>query len=171
MTQQTAKIETQTQRIDTMSAVTTQQISQIAQTSTDIIISQMEGYVETNDFEEYKRAQAIELDVMSDELMIKVNSQEERITKVEGDVLANYEQFTKYFHFTNEGLIIGEEGGNQIAIRLDNDLLTFLRNGFQALTMNENGLEAASLKTNQITIGHYSIIGEDDGRISLRKTN
>lgn len=167
--QQTAKMEDQQQRIDTVAETTTQQLSDIAQTSSEIVIRQMGSYVERTDFDEYKSSQSASLQVLSDELRINVERSEETIEQLEGSIKAKFDEFKKYFSFTEDGLLIGAEG-NQIMLRLDNDLLAFLRNGYPALKMDENGLEATSLKTNQITIGSYSLIGENDGRISLRKT-
>lgn len=141
---------------------TTQQITDLQQNVNSIILSALENYVETGDFGAYKEEVSTRLSVLADQLGIDITKVTERIDDVDGDLQAKYASITKAFRFTDEGLIIGESG-NEVLLRLDNDILQFVRNNTPELQITAEGVEAKRLKVSSaISIGKVVIQVDDN---------
>lgn len=143
---------------------TTQQITDLQQNVNSIILSALENYVETGDFGSYKEEVSTRLSVLTDQLGIDITKVTERIDDVDGDLQAKYESITKAFHFTDDGLIIGESG-NEILLRLDNDVLQFVRNNTPELQITADGVETMRIKTTVLIIGNVVIQADDNGDV------
>ena len=143
---------------------TTQQITDLQQNVNSIILSALENYVETRDFGSYKEVVSTRLSVLTDQLGIDITKVTERIDNVDGDLQAKYESITKAFHFTDDGLIIGESG-NEILLRLDNDVLQFVRNNTPELQITADGVETMRIKTTVLIIGNVVIQADDNGDV------
>lgn len=136
---------------------TTQQITDLQQNVNSIILSALENYVESGDFGSYKEEVSTRLSVLTDQLGIDITKVTERIDDVDGDLQAKYASITKAFRFTDDGLIIGESG-NEVLLRLDNDILQFVRNNTPELQITAEGVEAKRLKVSSaISIGKVVI--------------
>lgn len=146
----------------------TSQITAAIQTCESIIFSALESYVETSNFEEYKETVSAQLAILSDEISINLTKTTEHIEQVNGDLQNKYDSITKYFRFTEDGLYIGESG-NEVLLRLDNDIVQFLRSNVPELYMDADGVHAEELHANTIRVGSYALQAEADGRITLRK--
>lgn len=141
---------------------TTQQITDLQQNVNSIILSALENYVETGDFGAYKEEVSTRLSVLADQLGIDITKVTERIDDVDGDLQAKYSSITKAFRFTDVGLIIGESG-NEVLLRLDNDILQFVRNNTPELQITAEGVEAKRLKVSSaISIGKVVIQVDDN---------
>lgn len=143
---------------------TTQQITDLQQNVNSIILSALENYVETRDFGSYKEEVSTRLSVLTDQLGIDITKVTERIDNVDGDLQAKYESITKAFHFTDDGLIIGESG-NEILLRLDNDVLQFVRNNTPELQITADGVETKRIKTTVLIIGNVVIQADDNSDV------
>lgn len=144
---------------------TTQQITDLQQNVNSIILSALENYVETGDFGSYKEEVSTRLSVLTDQLGIDITKVTERIDDVDGDLQAKYGSITKAFRFTDVGLIIGESG-NEVLLRLDNDILQFVRNNTPELQITAEGVEAKRLKVLlSISIGNVIMQADDNGDV------
>lgn len=132
---------------------TQQQITDLQQNVNSIILSALENYVETGDFNSYKEEVSTKLSVLTDQLSIDITKVTERIDNVNGDLQSKYNEITKAFRFTSDGLIIGESG-NEILLRLDNDVLQFVRNNTPELQITAEGVEATRVKVSILIIGN-----------------
>lgn len=141
---------------------TTQQITDLQQNVNSIILSALENYVKTGDFGSYKEEVSTKLSVLTDQLGIDITKVTERIDKVDGDLQSKYSEITKAFRFTDEGLFIGETG-NEILLRLDNDVLQFVRNNTPELQITAEGVEAARIKVTILIIGNVIHATDENG--------
>lgn len=145
------------ERVDESSSqviqATHQQITDLQQNVNSIILSALKTYVETGDFDSYKEEVSTKLSVLTDQLSIDITKVTERIDKVDGDLQSKYSEITKAFRFTSDGLIIGETG-NEILLRLDNDVLQFVRNNTPELQITAEGVEAMRIKVSILCIGN-----------------
>lgn len=145
------------ERVDESSSqviqATHQQITDLQQNVNSIILSALKNYVETGDFDSYKEEVSTKLSVLTDQLSIDITKVTERIDKVDGDLQSKYSEITKAFRFTSDGLIIGETG-NEILLRLDNDVLQFVRNNTPELQITAEGVEAMRIKVSILCIGN-----------------
>lgn len=141
---------------------TQQQITDLQHNVNSIILSALENYVETGDFNSYKEEVSTKLSVLTDQLSIDITKVTERIDNVNGDLQAKYESITKAFRFTSDGLIIGESG-NEILLRLDNDVLQFVRNNTPELQITAEGVEATRVKVSILIIGNVIHQADENG--------
>lgn len=143
---------------------TRQQITDLQQNVNSIILSALENYVETGDFDSYKEEVSTKLSVLTDQLSIDITKVTERIDKVDGDLQRKYSEITKAFRFTSDGLIIGETG-NEILLRLDNDVLQFVRNNTPELQITAEGVEAMRIKVSILCIGNVVWTEDENGDV------
>ena len=141
---------------------TQQQITDLQHNVNSIILSALENYVETGDFNSYKEEVSTKLSVLTDQLSIDITKVTERINNVNGDLQAKYDSITKAFRFTSDGLIIGESG-NEILLRLDNDVLQFVRNNTPELQITAEGVEATRVKVSILIIGNVIHQADENG--------
>ena len=156
------------ERVDESSSqviqATQQQITDLQQNVNSIILSALENYVETGDFNSYKEEVSTKLSVLTDQLSIDITKVTERIDNVNGDLQAKYDSITKAFRFTSDGLIIGESG-NEILLRLDNDVLQFVRNNTPELQITAEGVEAMRIKISILVIGNVVWAADENGDV------
>lgn len=157
-----------TDRVDVSASqviqATTQQITDLQQNVNSIILSALENYVETGDFNSYKEEVSTKLSVLTDQLSIDITKVTERIDNVNGDLQSKYDSITKAFRFTSDGLIIGESG-NEILLRLDNDVLQFVRNNTPELQITAEGVEAMRIKISILVIGNVIWAADENGDV------
>ena len=156
------------ERVDESSSqviqATHQQITDLQQNVNSIILSALENYGETGDFDSYKEEVSTKLSVLTDQLSIDITKVTERIDKVDGDLQSKYSEITKAFRFTSDGLIIGETG-NEILLRLDNDVLQFVRNNTPELQITAEGVEAMRIKVSILCIGNVVWTEDENGDV------
>lgn len=156
------------ERVDESSSqviqATHQQITDLQQNVNSIILSALENYVETGDFDSYKEEVSTKLSVLTDQLSIDITKVTERIDRVDGDLQSKYSEITKAFRFTSDGLIIGETG-NEILLRLDNDVLQFVRNNTPELQITAEGVEAMRIKVSILCIGNVVWTEDENGDV------
>lgn len=161
-----AMVDSAKPQIDQVVQTTRQQITDVQQNVNSIILSALENYVETGDFGSYKEEVSTRLSVLTDQLGIDITKVTERIDDVDGDLQAKYESITKAFRFTDSGLIIGETG-NEILLRLDNDVLQFVRNNTPELQITADGAVTKRITTDVLVIGNVIFRQDDVGDVTI----
>lgn len=157
-----AMAESAKPQIDQVVQSTHQQITDLQQNVNSIILSALENYVQTGDFGAYKEEVSTKLSVLTDQLNIDITKVTERIDNVDGDLQSKYTELSKAFRFTADGLIIGESG-NEILLRLDNDVLQFVRNNTPELQITAEGVEATRIKVTILIIGNVIHQADENG--------
>lgn len=107
------------------------QSTQIVNTCTEIILSALESYVETGNFEEYKQTIETQLNLMAGEIEFNFTTTTKQITNVDGDLQETLVKLEKHFDFSLEDGLIIKAGENQMQLKLDNGIITFSKNGQQ----------------------------------------
>lgn len=153
--------------IDEVVATTSQQITEAVQTAQGLIFSALDNYVQTGDFTTYQETVSSTLEILSESINLNIQQVSSTLSQVGDDLQQQITDITKYFRFTADGLLIGETG-NEVLLRLDNDVIQFLRSNIPGLWMDEDGLHADSVGTGRIQIGNAEITDEA-GRLTLRK--
>lgn len=122
------KIEQNSANVSNVKQQVITQATQIINDCQQIILSALEGYVETSDYEQFRQTVESELSVMADRISLNFTSATEQITNVNGDLQAVIETLEKHFDFTVDGLTI-KAGENTMQLLLDNDVIRFTKNG------------------------------------------
>lgn len=86
-----------------------------------------------------------------------------------GDLQAQYDEITKYFKFSEDGLVIGEEG-NELTLKVDNDRISFLDGGLEVAYISDKQLYITDAHfLNSLRIGKFAWIPRRSGNLSLVK--
>lgn len=165
---QELEIKKQSSDLNEVVEATNQQITSAIQTSESLIFEALTNYAEKGDLESYKETVSAQLSILSDTIEINLNTATEKIESINGDLQGKYSNFEKFFRFTEDGLYIGESG-NEILLRLDNDIIQFLRNNVPGLWMDEKGTHADEVHTQTLRIGDFVLTADPDGRVSFRR--
>ncbi len=156
--------------IDTANGVatsTSEQITQVVKDSQEIILAALAEYATTSDLESLKETVSSQLSVMAEEIELRFTSTLERIEDVNGDLQAQYAELSKYFKFTSDGLVIGEEG-NEITLKVDNDRISFLDGGLEVAWITNKQLTITDATfLNSLRIGKFAWIPRRSGNLSL----
>lgn len=155
------------QQLDQVTESTMQQITDVQQSLNSIILAALQNYVETGEFGSYKEEMSSKLELLADQLNLTLSTITERIEDVNGDLQSKYSEVTKAFRFTAEGLIIGESG-NEILLRLDNDVMQFVRNNTPELMLTSDGVEAHQVKVTILIIGNVAFMADGSGDIVVK---
>lgn len=110
----------------------------VLNTAESIILSALERYVETSNYEEFKRTLQTELEVWAGGIGGRVTETEESIKNVDGDLQSKFNTITKYFTFDINGLTIGQvDNPNKVVI--DNDQISILVNNIPVQEFKADG--------------------------------
>lgn len=155
------------QQLNQVTESTTQQITDVQQSLNSIILAALQNYVETGEFGSYKEEMSSKLELLADQLNLTLTAITERIEDVNGDLQSKYSEVTKAFRFTADGLIIGESG-NEILLRLDNDVMQFIRNNTPELMLTADGVETHQVKVTILIIGNVAFMADGSGDIVVK---
>lgn len=155
------------QQLNQVTESTMQQITDVQQSLNSIILAALQNYVETGEFGSYKEEMSSKLELLADQLNLTLTTITERIEDVNGDLQSKYSEVTKAFRFTADGLIIGESG-NEILLRLDNDVMQFIRNNTPELMLTAAGVEAHQVKVTILIIGNVAFMADGSGDIVVK---
>lgn len=106
------------------------QTTQVINDCNQIILAALESYVETSNFEAYKETVSTQLQILADEIVMNFTSVTEQVNNVDGDLQAEITQRLKHITFSDDGITIGA-GENAMQLKLDNDMIRFMKNGIQ----------------------------------------
>lgn len=150
-----------------LAQTTSRQITQVLQDSKQIILSALEEYTRTSDFETYKETVSSQLQILADQIELRFTAATDQITNVSGDVQDVRTEINKYFRFTVDGLMIGEEG-NQITLKVDNDRISFLDGGLEVAYISNKQLYITDAHfLNSLRIGKFAFVPRRSGNLSL----
>ena len=136
------------------------QVTEITQTTQSIILSALEEYATTNDLEQFRQTVAAQLAILSDEVSVTISQVSERVEEVDGARKVIAETLSKYFRFTDTGLIIGLDG-NELCLNLDYNIVQFLSSSLPQLWMDERGVHCDEIHVSAIYLGPAAAITTD----------
>lgn len=132
-----------------------EQASSIISSTTNMIVNELDNYVETEDFDSYKRSQA-SLAVDIDNILLKINEEHTYAVNVDGRL----EEFRKlvetYFDFSSTGLLIGKSDSPFTTMH-SNSKISFMQNGDEVAYIQYNQLYILYAHFIEgLSIGNYS---------------
>lgn len=117
----------------------TSSFNSLVQQQIDNILLSIEGqYMSKDGNDEFKQSIEAQLQLLSDTLTVKFSETVEQIEEINGDLQSKYNNITKYFTFTIDGMVIGAiDNPNRVVI--DNDEISILVNGVVVQRFDANG--------------------------------
>jgi hypothetical protein len=119
-----------TEKSDQVREYVLEQSASIIQNCGEIILEAEKEYVKTNEFGQFKIETQAELATNADSIKMNFNTTKERIDDIENDTNDRFEELEKHIKFDQNGITISA-GENVMTLRLDNDVITFEKNGEQ----------------------------------------
>lgn len=162
--------ETKTNVVEIQNQLLTQN-TQIINSCNEIILSALESYVETSNFEEYKETVSTQLQILADEIVMNFTSVTEHITDVDGDVQNRFTEIYKYISFADGNITLGSNE-NAITLTIENDMIVFKKNGVQF-----GWWDGVDFHTGNIVVevneraqfGNFAFIPRSDGSLMFLK--
>lgn len=149
------------------------QATQIINNCEQIIMSALESYVETSDYEEFRQTVQAQLEIMADEISMNFTTTTEQITNVDGDLQSKFTQLYKYISFSGETAITIGSGDSAITLEIDNEKgIVFKKNGVQfGLWDGENFYTGNIIiaVNERAQFGNFAFIPRSDGSLSFLK--
>ena len=137
-----------------------------------IILEASEQFISTGNFEEYKESVAAALEVMSNQISLNFNSTQSEINNVNGDLQAQITLLSKYFDFRLDGLTIKTGNGLEMQLSLDNDIISFKKNGVQFGWWDGIDFHTGNIIVDvneRAQFGNFAFIPRSDGSLSFLK--
>lgn len=106
------------------------QTTQIISDCNEIILSALESYVETSNFDQYKETVSTQLQILADEIIMNFTNVTEHITDVDGDLQSKFTEIYKYISYSDGNITLGSSE-NAITLTIENDMIVFKKNGLQ----------------------------------------
>lgn len=153
-------------------AVTNRQIEQntsILQSAQQIILSALEEYVKTSDFDTLQSSVQTSLSIMAGTIEANFYETISEISEMNGDVSQQFESIRSFIRLISSGIVLGESGSS-IKLKLENDILYFFT-GDEDTVSTDNALayfSAGKLYVNDVQvltsmrIGPFAWVPESD---------
>ncbi len=115
---------------ETVKEQTITQMTSVISQCNEIILSALESYVETSNFEAYKETVSTQLQILSDEILMHFTTVTEQVTNVDDDLQSKFTEVYKYISFADGNITLGSNE-NAITLTIENDMIVFKKNGLQ----------------------------------------
>lgn len=145
----------------------TEQYTQIINDSEKVVMNALKSYVQTSDYETFKKTTESELKLLSDKLTLKFTEAVEQIEEINGDLQTKINTIVKYFTFDINGLTIGQKD-NPNKVVIDNDEISILVNGSVVQKFDSSGraLTPELTVTKALNLLGYLIDMDEDGNVN-----
>lgn len=147
------------------------QNTQIINDFNAIILSALESYVETSNFEQYKETVSTQLQILSDEILMNFTTMTEHIINVDGNLQSKFTEIYKYISFANGNITLGSSE-NAITLTIENDMIVFKKNGLQfgwwdGVDFHTGNIVVAVNERAQF--GNFAFVPRSNGSLSFLK--
>lgn len=147
--------------------------TQIINTCNEIILGALESYVETGNYEEFKQTVESQFQILNDEISMNFSDTRTQIENVNGDLQETITNLSKHFDFTLEnGLVIRTGEGSEMQLVLDNDIISFQKNGVQFGWWDGVDFHTGNIVVDvneRAQFGNYAFVPRSDGSLSFLK--
>ena len=149
------------------------QSTTLINTCEELIMSALTTFIETGDFSDYKRTVDAALTLMSEKMELKFTETTTQIKDVNGDLQETTTTLAKFFDFSREdGLVIKTGEGNEMQLVLDNDIISFQKNGVQFGWWDGIDFHTGNIVVDvneRAQFGNFAFVPRSDGSLSFLK--
>lgn len=137
-----------------------------------ILLSALESYVTTGDYESYKSTVETQLSVMADEIKMTFETTSSQISDVEGDMQSQFNELYKHISFSGENGIEIHDGINTLSLTMDTDGISFKKNGEQFGFWDGNDFYTGNIVVEvneRAQFGNFAFVPRSDGSLMFLK--
>ena len=165
----TSEVAGQTSAINTLSERVTEQSTSIIQDAQQLIITALENYTQTGDFEEFQQRVQTSLSVMSDQIVFNYRQTTDAINDLNGVVTLEHNELIKYIRFVEGDIVLGKEG-NQITLKIEHDRISFRQDGVEVAYFADHKLFVTEGQfTTRAQFGKFAFVPGVGGNLSFKK--
>lgn len=144
-------------------------ITSIQQNQEEILMTALQEYVSTGDFDTFKQTVSTQFSQTADVFNFNFNNITSQINTINGTTQAQFQEISKYIRFENGNIILGE-AGNEITLKIENDRISFLQNNSEVAYLSNNKLVVTDGEfLNSLIIGNFAWKPRENGNLSLVK--
>ena len=157
------------QMTDVIQEVVVQTSSAITQTSAEILSQVSEDYYLKDEANSLIESVNTQFSQTNEEFELRFNEFYKNIQDVQNGSDAQFQNISKYIRFTDGNIVLGEEG-NQLTLRIENDKISFLENGYEiAYWQNRQFYAVDGEFINSLKLGNFAFIPRSNGNLSFKK--
>ena len=157
------------QMTNTIQDVVAQTTSAIMQTSAEILSQVSEDYYLKDEANSLVESVNTQFSQTNEEFELRFNEFYRDIQDVQNGSDAQFQNISKYIRFVDGNIILGEEG-NQLTLRIENDKISFLENGYEiAYWQNRKFYAVDGEFINSLKLGNFAFIPRSNGNLSFKK--
>ena len=148
------------------------QSTTLINTCEKIVMSALETFVETGDFSEFKQTVESGLNLLANQMNLKFTETTTQVENVNGDLQETITKLEKYFDFSLENGLIIKTGENQMQLQLDNDVISFKKNGQQFGWWDGVDFHTGNIiveVNERAQFGTFAFVPRSDGSLSFLK--
>ena len=157
------------QMTNTIQDVVAQTTSAIMQTSAEILSQVSEDYYLKDEANSLIESVNTQFSQTNEEFELRFNEFYKDIQDVQNGSDAQFQNISKYIKFVDGNILLGEEG-NQLTLRIENDKISFLENGYEiAYWQNRKFYAVDGEFINSLKLGNFAFIPRSNGNLSFKK--
>ena len=145
--------------------------SLIDQTAERISLLVSSEYVSISDNESYRQEIATQLQILSDEILMKFTTVTETVETVNGETSSKFEEIYKYISFNDGNITLGERG-NEVTLTIENDMICFKKNGVSFGHWDGENFYTGNIVVQvneRAQFGNFAFIPRSDGSLMFLK--
>lgn len=142
-------------------------LTSIQQNQEEILITALQDYVATGDFETFKETVSTQFSQTAEAFNFNFNNITSQITTLNGDTQQQFQEINKYIRFIDGNIILGE-AGNEITLKIENDRIAFIQNNNEVAYFSNSKLTVTDGEfLNSLIIGNFAWKPRSNGNLSL----
>ncbi len=154
---------------DAIEEVRQQTSSAITQTSQQILSQVSEDYYLKDDANTLIQSINTQFSQTNESFEMKFNTFSQNLQDVQNNTDAQFQNISKYIRFVDGNIILGEEN-NPLTLRIENDKISFLENGYEiAYWQNRKFYAVDGEFISSLKLGKYAFLPRANGNLSFKK--
>lgn len=142
--------------------------SEINQIAENIIIDVGKSFVSQSEHSSYKQEVSTQFKQTSDTFNYQFTNLEQWVGELDGDTRTRFEEIVKYIRFEDGNIILGEVG-NEITLKIENDIISFYQNGVKVAYFSNNKMNIEDVEINSsLKIGKFIFQPRANGNTSFK---
>ena len=160
---------------DSISEIRTTMSSQktdILSSCESIILSALETYVESGEYDEFKQTVSSQLEVLANRITMTFSTVSQQVNDVDGDLQTKFNELYKYITFSGDNAITIGSSDSAIKLILDNDQILFTKDGVTFGSWDGNNFHTGNIIVDvneRAQFGNFAFLPNTDGSLSFVK--
>lgn len=133
-----------------------------------IILSALETYVESGEYDEFKQTVSSQLELLADRITVTFST----VSQVDGDMQTKFNELYKYITFSGENAITIGSSDSSIKLILDNDQILFTKDDATFGSWDGNNFHTGNIVVDvneRAQFGNFAFLPNSDGSLSFVK--